>query len=326
MVKSIETASPEVLVLFPGSLGDFICVLPALEQLKTSVPNQCLAVAVRGQSFEIASRIPWISQVLSLDRGVFAALFSTPSSINTELIQLFSTATQVVSWFGHSSPEVYITLEKLVRGSVRSFAFFHGQGRQHACQYYLRCLGSEELRCPSLVLEDKDRNWLATYFQMRGWHAGSHLLVLHPGSGGKKKRWAVEGFIRVARWWKAIGRNRYVIILLGPAEEHEEIVWRNEGIVEHTLPLQHVGALLSRADVYVGNDSGVSHFAGALGARGVVLFGPTSFELWRPLGGALTVVANSDYRKNAPDEIGMSVDEITPEAVIAELTRISGAG
>jgi len=295
-----------------------------LEWLKSSLPNQHLTVAVRGQSLEIASHIPWISQVLSLDRGVFAALFSAAATINNELVLLFSTVTQVVSWFGHSSPEVQATLEKLIHGTVQSFAFFRGQEKYHACQYYLNCLGSKDIRCPSLIIGNEERKWLATYWQLHGWNASARFLVLHPGSGGKKKRWVVEGFVRVARWWKS-GTNRHVVILLGPAEEHEGAMWQREGIVENSLPLRYVGALLSRADLYLGNDSGISHFAGALGARGVVLFGPTSFAQWRPLGGALTVIANTDYRKAVPDEVGISVYEVSPEAVIAELARISGA-
>ena len=88
--------------------------------------------------------------------------------------------------------------------------------------------------------------------------------------------------------------------------------------------LWQVGALLSRADLYVGNDSGVSHLAGAMGARGVVIFGPTCPEQWRPLGGALTVIENRAYRVSVPDAAGISVNEIAPEAVIAELALAGG--
>ena len=313
----------KTLVLFPGSLGDFVCVLPALEMLKATSQNQGLAVAVRGQPLEIASRIPWISQMLSLDRGLFAALFSSPSTMNNEVARLFSSVTQVVSWFGHTNPEVQATLERLVPGGVRSFAFFRGQEKLHACQYYLRCLGSKEIRCPSLTIQSEDKQWLDTYWQCQGWSASSRILVMHPGSGGKRKRWAADGFIQVARWWKTYA-NRQVVILLGPAEEHEEEIWRREGIVENALPLQQVGALLSRADLYVGNDSGVSHVAGARGSRGVVLFGPTCAEQWRPLGGALSVLENKSYRSVAPDDIGISLQEIPSEAVIAELARLGG--
>ncbi len=323
MVKSIEPHSLETFILFPGSLGDFVCVLPALEMFKVASQTQKIVIAVRGQVLEIASHIPWISHVLSLDSGLFASLFSLSTTMNKETVKLFSSASHVVSWFGHTSPELQATLQRLVSGSVRSFAFFSGQEKSHACQYYLRCLGSTEIRCPSLVIGDKDKKWLDAYWQFHGWRSSSRILVIHPGSGGKRKRWAVEGFTRVVRWWKA-RTSGHVVILLGPAEEHEEAAWHHEGIVESNLPLRRVGALLSRADLYVGNDSGVSHLAGAVGARGVVLFGPTCPEQWRPLGGALTVVANRAYRAIVPDAVGISVNEVPPEAVIAELVLAGG--
>jgi ADP-heptose:LPS heptosyltransferase len=39
----------------------------------------------------------------------------------------------------------------------------------------------------------------------------------------------------------------------------------------------------------VGNDSGVSHLAGLSGARAFVLFGPSSAQVWRPLGPRVSV-------------------------------------
>lgn len=323
MAKSIETHSAETLVLFPGSLGDFVCVLPALEVLKATTQTSKIAVAVRGQSLEIASRIPWISRVLSLDRGAFASLFTSPTTIDDEVVRLFSSVSQVVSWFGHGSPEVQTTLERLVPNGIRAFAFFRGQEQAHACRYYLRCIGNEEIRCPSLAIVNEDKKWLDTYWQMRRWNAASRVLIMHPGSGGKKKRWAVEGFVHVARWWRSRA-NGQVVILLGPAEEQEEEVWENVGTVENTFSLWQVAALLSRADLYMGNDSGVSHLAGAIGARGAVLFGPTDPEQWRPLGGALKVIINSAYRATTPGVAGISLNEVPSEAVIAELAQLGG--
>jgi len=323
VAKSIETSLLETLVLFHGSLGDFVCVLPALEVLKEILQIQKMAIAVRGQALEIASRIPWISRRLSLDSALFASLFSSSTTMSNEVTHLFSSISHVVSWFGHSSPEVQTKLQRLVSGSTRSFAFFNGQEKFHACQYYLRCLGSTEIRCPSLVLGVEDKKWLDAYWWFHGWRASSRILILHPGSGGKRKRWAIEGFTRVARWWKK-QINGQVVILLGPAEESEGTLWRQEGIVENARSLWQIGALLSRADLYVGNDSGVSHLAGAMGARGAVVFGPTCAEQWRPLGGALTVVENRGYRITAPEVDGISENEVPPEAVIAELALAGG--
>jgi heptosyltransferase-3 len=54
----------------------------------------------------------------------------------------------------------------------------------------------------------------------------------------------------------------------------------------------------------VGNDSGVSHLAAAVGAPVIVLFGPTEPALWRPCGDAVRVVA------------GGTLEDISVEAVL----------
>jgi ADP-heptose:LPS heptosyltransferase len=80
-----------------------------------------------------------------------------------------------------------------------------------------------------------------------------------------------------------------------------------------------VAALLSQADLYLGNDSGISHLAGAVGARGVVLFGPTRPHQWRPLGGNLLVVQNTASQVSSSLHVGISLDEIPADVVIEKL-------
>ena len=148
-------------------------------------------------------------------------------------------------------------------------------------------------------------------------------MIIHPGSGGKRKRWDSEGFRQVGIWWQEKKKGK-VIILLGPAEKNELQKWRSIGEVEIELSLLQVAALLSRADLYLGNDSGISHLAGAIGARGVVLFGPTLPKKWRPLGGNMVVVRNSAYRDVFPNREGIALKEIAVEEVIAHLILMGG--
>jgi ADP-heptose:LPS heptosyltransferase len=147
------------------------------------------------------------------------------------------------------------------------------------------------------------------------------LLIIHPGSGGKKKRWDPEGFVQVSRWWREQKKGT-VLILLGPVEEEETERWSEVAHTEGALSLLQAAALLSRADAYLGNDSGLSHLACAVGARGVVLFGPTSPRQWRPLGGALSVLRNEAYRECRPDIPGISLAEIPVEKVQTALARV----
>jgi ADP-heptose:LPS heptosyltransferase len=316
-VNRNETLS--ALVLFPGSLGDLLCLLPALEAISHSTGGQVEVVA-RGAVLEVFQRLPFVHRALSLDRGVFARLFSPDASSCEEISVLFSNITEIFSWFGHTRVEVGANLARFAPGRVRSFAFFTGQEDCHVSAYYLRCVGIKGVRCPSLFVGKEERQWLDRYWQLRQWLPSSRVLVMHPGSGGRRKRWDPEGFAQVCHWWRQ-HRGGKVLILLGPAEEEEKEQWRQIGEVENSLSLLQVAALTSRADVYLGNDSGVSHLAGAVGARGVVLFGPTEPSQWKPLGGSLLVIYNSRYREAMPDVPGIALTEISSEEVIVALAR-----
>ena len=62
----------------------------------------------------------------------------------------------------------------------------------------------------------------------------------------------------------------------GPEEELEGAV--------RIANLYELGCWLARARVYIGNDSGISHLAAAVGTPVVALFGPTDPAVWAPRG------------------------------------------
>ncbi len=77
----------------------------------------------------------------------------------------------------------------------------------------------------------------------------------------------------------------FVLVFSGPAEEREtkpviDLNMHNERIIHlHNEPLIRVASLIARSDFYLGNDSGISHLAGIMKRRGIVLFGPTDPSL-----------------------------------------------
>lgn len=109
----------------------------------------------------------------------------------------------------------------------------------------------------------------------------AHDLVLHPGSGGRAKRWPAERFAGLAR------RFRSPLILLGPAETDLVV----DGVeTARNWPLRKVVATLAAASAFVGNDSGVSHLASWL-CPTLALFGPTDPAVWAPVGPLARVLA-----------------------------------
>ena len=92
---------------------------------------------------------------------------------------------------------------------------------------------------------------------------------MHPGSGSPRKNW--EGMDDVARDWQRARPTASSRCWVPPSVERGTRVPAD--VVVAGEPLERVAAMLRRAHRYLGNDSGISHLAGLLGARGVVLFG-----------------------------------------------------
>jgi ADP-heptose:LPS heptosyltransferase len=64
-----------------------------------------------------------------------------------------------------------------------------------------------------------------------------------------------------------------------------------EGALARDWPLPEIAALLSLARAVVGNDSGPTHLAAAVGCPTVALFGPTDPAVWAPPGAHVRVIA-----------------------------------
>jgi ADP-heptose:LPS heptosyltransferase len=56
------------------------------------------------------------------------------------------------------------------------------------------------------------------------------------------------------------------------------------------LSLSLLVGVLAQTDLYIGNDSGVTHLAAIVGVRTVAVFGPTDPSRWAPSGSHVTIL------------------------------------
>jgi ADP-heptose:LPS heptosyltransferase len=126
------------------------------------------------------------------------------------------------------------------------------------------------------------------------------FVVLAPGASLQRKIWPVERWLEVVR--ELLERGLEVVLLSGPsdkagAEELHELCDRRTILAAGATNLLESVALLSHARMFLGNDSGPGHIAGALGIPTVVLFAATVEEdpdgtlstmRIRPLGPSIT--------------------------------------
>jgi ADP-heptose:LPS heptosyltransferase len=168
-------------------------------------------------------------------------------------------------------------------------------------EFRLKQVGCEQADAPSpLNIPSSYTEEARELIANAGYSDGRPLVALHPGSGGKAKRWPLENYLELAERLKR-DQDPCVLIFSGPAEgtamreKVEDLVRGHKGMAHVAdSDIATVAALLHSCDLYIGNDSGVTHLAAAMGSRVVVLFGASDPVLWRPVGPKVQVVAAVD--------------------------------
>ena len=291
------------LIIFPGALGDLICFIPALRAIGGRHPDTELELMAR---FELArfavGRTP-IARAHSLDRAEVAQLFTVTADDPGAGREFFGGFARIYSFFAADNEQFRRMLAKLAHAV--SFYPFRPVSDGHVAAGYLRSLDAPA--GPALTthidLLPGDVAAASAILARYGLEPGAFLLIL-PGSGGRAKNWPAANFVALA---KLLAPRMRALCVLGPAETDLKNVFSAGGITTiDALELGAVAALAADARVFVGNDSGVSHLATAAGARGVVLFGPTDPQRWRPLG-TVRILQGESLAKLTVEEVAAAI-------------------
>jgi ADP-heptose:LPS heptosyltransferase len=129
--------------------------------------------------------------------------------------------------------------------------------------------------------------------------------VLHPFASAPDKRWPAEKFCELGRYLQLW--NITPIVLAASADDVAPFAAHRvfQGSIEE------VKAVISKALVFIGNDSGPAHIAAAFGIPSLVLFSTSNPAIWGPWRTESQVVV-------APD----GLEKITVSRVIAALERL----
>jgi ADP-heptose:LPS heptosyltransferase len=320
---------PRIAVLFPGALGDFICLLPTLHALAVDARVEIFAKT------EFADIVAPEMQLSALERYEINRLYVAGAAFERQVQDFFSAYDYVYSWMGEGVDVFASELGRLAPGRALLFAFrgaSSANSTMHQVDYYLSCLGLSPSHSPvvKIPLRPEAIQWSEAYCDGHGLKEKS-VLVLAPGSGAREKNWPAAYFSVMARWWRERTRGE-AIVLLGPVEQERGGCDRlaDDFISARNLNLGQVAALLSRGDLYIGNDSGMTHLAAAIGVPTVALFGPSDERRWVPRGAKVLLLrlgvacSPCDIQAMKSCAHHNCLAELLPEKVIEELEKLRG--
>jgi heptosyltransferase I len=156
---------------------------------------------------------------------------------------------------------------------------------------------------------------------------GEHkVCVLAPRAGWRAKQWSAEMFGALAKELQAMG---FLCVVNAPRADDAlaaEVVAHSDGAAEVVVcNVTGLIALIRRAGMLVGGDSGPTHLAAALGVPVVALFGPTSPARNGPWGAGKKVVVRdaasvTSYKRRSERDPGM--ERISVDRVLAAVKSL----
>jgi hypothetical protein len=292
------------LAVHPGALGDVLLAIPALRALRGG-SGAPLALAAQPRIGALLVALGVVAHSLDFDSLGLDALFVDDPACRPRL----PAVERLVCWFGARDPVFTRRLTGLVTNAVVAPSFVPGRP---VWEHLLATLDAPTgAWCAPVVVPEAVRVEGLAALARAGFDGPRPWLVVHPGAGSAAKCWPAEAFARTITTLAARARVN-VVVHVGPADAESAAALRRHlgagvaWLVNPSLPA--LAGALAHATIYLGNDSGVSHLAAALGVPSLVLFDARHLA-WRPwwAGARVRTVTLSHV---VGDEITTIVDEL----------------
>lgn len=294
-------AADRILVVRLGALGDVVRTLPAASALRAAYPGAHLAWLVEPASRSAVEGQPWVDEVLVFPRreltddlrrvrlarfagglvGFVRALRRRRFDLVVDFHSiaksaLLSRASGAATRVGYAPP--------YAREGAGWLATARARLAERRLSRFARNLGLVEfLGVPALPRPSPLRVAAEARRAVgEALGAGPAPVVVHPGTSPSTphKRWTVEGWAAVARG--LAGDGLPVLVSHGPAAEERALAQAIVAaagdaarLAPATASLGELAALLERARLFLGSDSGPLHVASLVGTPVVQLIGPT---------------------------------------------------
>ncbi len=191
---------------------------------------------------------------------------------------------EVVSWYGAGREELRLTFQQLAVTCHFFRALPPADNTQHAADFFSLQVNAPLGRNPRLRLSGNAES--------------RDSVVIHPFSGSSRKNWPLNRYRELAQ--------RLPLPVEWTASPDEILLEAH-----HFADLGQLAVWLLEARIYVGNDSGITHLAAALGVPTLALFGPTDPAIWAPRGSHVRVLRHQPLDT-------LSVDSVLRQCTIDE--------
>ncbi|HEV2830166.1 MAG TPA: glycosyltransferase family 9 protein [Pyrinomonadaceae bacterium] len=289
-------AVERVLVVRLRSIGDTVLATPSLFALKRFLPQLRLDILLEDWVAPVLSGFPHVDNVITLERKSTASRARVARQLRANRYDVVynlhggTTATLLTRASGAKHRVGYSTYQyaRLHNELSPASSVLWGRDKTHSVEQQLALLGwtgvpVSDRPATKLAVTNEAAANISARLEAAGLR-DQPFAVIHPAAAFATKQWAADKFGRVAE--HLMGQGLPAIAIITPTEKpiidemNSHAATPAQAFMDLSLP--EITALLARARLFIGNDSGIAHIAAAVGAPSVVIFGSSNTAHWRP--------------------------------------------
>lgn len=333
-----------VLVVRLRSIGDTVLATPSLIALRRFLPDAQIDVLLEDWVAPILENFDQVDNVISLEENDLKSRLRTARQIRRNEYDVAfnlhggTTATFFVRASGAKYRVGFADYQYgfLYTHRAASSLRFWQTAHAHSAEEQLALLGAvgvpvKDKPKSRLTVSEKSLNSVNEKLKSEIKDQKSKIALLHPVAAFETKQWATENFARIAEF---LHERDFQIVAVAAPKEREVLdnlkkLSKVPVSIFDDLTLPEITALASKAEIFVGNDSGIAHIAAAVNTPSVVIFGASNQNHWRPWTNAPNEIVLSETKCDHPlDKIRKGSENpkcircVTVEAVGAAIERV----
>ena len=291
-----------ILIVRLREIGDVVFTTPAVRAIRRRFPGAHITYVVEPAASAIVEHNPHIDELivaprpsgigrlraeLRLIRRLRAAAFDIAIDFHS------GPRASILTWLSGAPVRVGYTVVGRSWMYTRLIARPRRLRPRHSVENQWDLLGALDIGPPDrneypveMPLGDRTASALAERLAGAGVHGDHRLIVIHVSAGNPFRRWPIGSFAAVAAGLAGRDPTRRVVITSGPSDRQaaDRVIAEAQALLgpdrrrvlacgEFSLP--ELRALVDRAAVYIGGDSGPMHIAATSHVPIVTLYGPT---------------------------------------------------
>ncbi|GJL50710.1 MAG: glycosyl transferase family 9 [Nitrospirales bacterium] len=290
-----------ILIIKLRYIGDVVLSTPVLSILRQQFPHASLVCLVNPGTQEVLQHNPHVNDVLVMARGSLVEQIQFWLELRRRQFDCVIDLTDgdrsaFLTWISGASRRIGFNSENRWRGKLYSHCISSGIASRHMVEYHTQALTFVD--APSVV--QKPEVFVGSEQTARAQARldelgllGRRWVMVHPTARYWFKAWPFERFASLC---DRLAENSLSIILVGD-DRDQEVATKIQEVAKTRIfslvgktPLLVLAALMQKAELFIGNDTGLMHMASAVECPVLGLFGPTNPETWGPRGSMTTVI------------------------------------